>query len=35
MNYRFLDIGCKTGESWGICSKFGFKPEQGREFETI
>ena len=25
MNYRFLDIGCKTGGSWGICSKFGFK----------
>lgn len=29
MNYKFLDIGCKVGGSWGICSKFGFKPEQG------
>lgn len=26
---KFLDVGCKTGASWGIASRFGFKPEEG------
>lgn len=28
-NYKFLDIGCKIGGSWGISSKFGFSPQEG------
>lgn len=28
-NYKFLDVGCKTGNSFKYASKFGYKSDQG------
>jgi hypothetical protein len=34
-NYKFLDVGCKTGKSFNIAKNFGYELKEGKHIIQI